>query len=33
MRRVKADEDWTLMCPAECPGLQDCYGPSFDELY
>lgn len=33
MRRVKADENWTLMCPAECPGLNDCYGEKFDTLY
>jgi ribonucleoside-diphosphate reductase alpha subunit len=33
MRRVKADANWTLMCPAECPGLNDCYGEEFDKLY
>ncbi|KAF4539608.1 Ribonucleotide reductase large subunit [Lasiodiplodia theobromae] len=33
MRRVHADLDWTLMCPAECLGLADCYGAEFDELY
>ena len=33
MKRVEADGDWTLMCPAECPGLQDCHGDEFDRLY
>jgi ribonucleoside-diphosphate reductase alpha subunit len=33
MERVKADGDWTLMCPDECPGLADVYGDEFNELY
>jgi ribonucleoside-diphosphate reductase alpha chain len=33
MERVEADGDWTLMCPNECPGLSDVWGPKFDELY
>lgn len=33
MRRVEADEPWTLMCPDECPGLVDAWGPAFDALY
>lgn len=33
MRRVEQGADWTLMCPAEAPGLADCYGEEFDELY
>jgi ribonucleoside-diphosphate reductase alpha subunit len=33
MRSVQKDQDWHLMCPSECPGLQDVYGPDFDELY
>lgn len=33
MKRVKADADWTLMCPNECPGLADVYGDEFEELY
>ena len=24
---------WSLMCPNECPGLQDCWGEKFEELY
>jgi ribonucleoside-diphosphate reductase alpha chain len=33
MKRVEADENWTLMCPNECPGLCDVYGEAFEELY
>jgi len=33
MERVKADGDWTLMCPDECPGLADVYGQDFVHLY
>jgi ribonucleoside-diphosphate reductase alpha subunit len=33
MKRVEANEDWTLMCPNECPGLSDTYGAAFEELY
>lgn len=33
MQRVKENGDWTLMCPHECPGLSDAYGPAFDALY
>jgi ribonucleoside-diphosphate reductase alpha chain/ribonucleoside-diphosphate reductase subunit M1 len=33
MRAVEKDQDWHLMCPSECPGLQDVYGRAFDELY
>ena len=33
MERVKADLDWTLMCPDECPGLSDVYGDDFAALY
>ena len=33
MDRVKADGQWTLMCPDECPGLSDVYGDAFVELY
>lgn len=33
MKRVDLDEDWTLMCPHECPGLIDTYGKEFEELY
>ena len=33
MERVEADGDWTLMCPNECPGLADVWGPAFKDLY
>ena len=33
MERVVANEDWTLFCPAEAPGLSDCYGDEFKALY
>ena len=33
MKRVEANEDWTLMCPNECPGLFECWGEKFEELY
>ena len=33
MKRVEANGDWTLMCPNECPGLSDCWGPKFEALY
>ncbi|MBN4082156.1 ribonucleoside-diphosphate reductase subunit alpha [bacterium AH-315-B15] len=33
MKRVEANEEWTLMCPHECPGLSDAYGDEFEELY
>ena len=33
MQRVEKNEDWTLMCPNECPGLFDCWGEKFEELY
>lgn len=33
MQRVEKDENWTLMCPNECPGLFDIYGDEFEALY
>ena len=33
MERVKSDMEWSLMCPDQCPGLSDCYGNEFRELY
>ena len=33
MERIKANGKWTLMCPDECPGLADVYGPEFVTLY
>lgn len=33
MKRVKENGYWTLMCPDKCPGLSDCYGKEFENLY
>jgi len=33
MKRVEANEDWTLMCPNECPGLYDTHSEDFEALY
>ena len=33
MKRVEADDEWTLMCPNECPGLCDVHSKEFDKLY
>jgi ribonucleoside-diphosphate reductase alpha chain len=33
MKRVEANGEWSLFCPNEAPGLADCYGKKFEELY
>jgi ribonucleoside-diphosphate reductase alpha chain len=33
MKRVEHDKMWSLFCPHECPGLADCYGNEFEQLY
>ncbi|KAG4070790.1 hypothetical protein HA402_011016 [Bradysia odoriphaga] len=33
MKRVEANEDWSLMCPQLCPGLFDVWGEEFEKLY
>ena len=33
MRRVEANEEWSLFCPHEAPGLADCWGKEFEDLY
>ncbi len=33
MKRVEANEEWSLFCPHEAPGLADCYGEEFEKLY
>jgi ribonucleoside-diphosphate reductase alpha chain len=33
MQRVEANEDWSLFCPHEAPGLADCWGAEFETLY
>jgi len=33
MKRVEANEEWTLMCPNECPGLFTHHSEEFEKLY
>ena len=33
MQRVEANEEWSLFCPHEAPGLADSWGQAFEELY
>jgi ribonucleoside-diphosphate reductase alpha chain len=33
MERVDLDDNWSLMCPHECSGLNDTYGKEFRDLY
>lgn len=33
MKRVEEGGNWSLMCPDECPGLSDCWGEKFEQLY
>lgn len=33
MKRVEANQDWSLMCPKLCPGLFDVWGDEFEKLY
>ena len=33
MERVEKNQEWTLFCPHEAPGLADVYGDEFKELY
>ncbi|MDP4248694.1 MAG: ribonucleoside-diphosphate reductase subunit alpha [Bacteroidota bacterium] len=33
MKRVEANGDWSLFCPNEAPGLHECFGETFEELY
>ncbi|MCC5938500.1 MAG: ribonucleoside-diphosphate reductase subunit alpha [Lunatimonas sp.] len=33
MKRVEANEDWSLFCPNEAPGLAECHGTEFERLY
>lgn len=30
---LQANEEWSLFCPNEAPGLADCWGPEFEALY
>jgi ribonucleoside-diphosphate reductase alpha subunit len=33
MKRVENNEEWSLFCPNEAPGLADVYGEEFEKLY
>ncbi|EGG23669.1 ribonucleotide reductase large subunit [Cavenderia fasciculata] len=33
MERVEQNAEWSLFCPNEAPGLADCYGDKFRDLY
>ena len=33
MKRVEANGDWSLFCPNEAPGLYECWGDEFEQLY
>lgn len=33
MKRVESNGTWSLFCPHEAPGLADCWGEEFEQLY
>lgn len=33
MKRLETNEDWSLFCPNEAPGLSDVYGDEFEALF
>jgi len=33
MQRVEQNADWSLFCPHEAPGLHECWGEEFEQLY
>ncbi|MGY6742195.1 MAG: ribonucleoside-diphosphate reductase subunit alpha [Cecembia sp.] len=33
MKRVEQNDEWSLFCPNEAPGLADCHGEEFEKLY
>ncbi|MEN9960759.1 MAG: Ribonucleoside-diphosphate reductase, partial [Bacteroidota bacterium] len=33
MKRVENNEEWSLFCPHECPGMSDTHGAEFEALY
>jgi len=33
MKRVESNGKWSLFCPNEAPGLSDCWGEEFEQLY
>ena len=33
MKRVENNDEWSLFCPNEAPGLNECHGDEFEKLY
>jgi len=33
MKRVEANGEWSLFCPHEAPGMHECFGKEFEDLY
>lgn len=33
MKRIKEEGNWSLFCPNEAPGLSDCWGAEFEQLF
>lgn len=33
MKRVEENSEWSLFCPNEAPGLENCWGSEFEKLY
>ncbi|UAY53737.1 ribonucleoside-diphosphate reductase subunit alpha [Ferruginibacter albus] len=33
MKRVEGNGEWSLFCPNEAPGLSECWGKEFEDLY
>ncbi|MBK8845789.1 MAG: ribonucleoside-diphosphate reductase subunit alpha [Bacteroidetes bacterium] len=33
MKRIKEEGTWSLFCPNEAPGLSDCWGAEFEQLF
>ncbi|MCL7028177.1 hypothetical protein MKW94_005066, partial [Papaver nudicaule] len=33
MKRVEENGQWSLFCPNEAPGMADCWGQKFEDLY
>lgn len=33
MKRVKSNQPWSVICPSQCPELQDAYGDEYERLY
>lgn len=33
MQRVKDNQPWSVICPTQCPGLQDAVGDNYKQLY